>query len=210
MIRVLIVGAVRLYRDGIAHALGLEDGLAVAGAAGSADEARDLIEALDPDVVLVDLAMPDGLEFVRRLTSERRRVVVLSVPDRDREILACAEAGVAGLVTRDGSFADLVAAIVSAARGELTCSPYVAALLLRRVASLVSTQPARGGHLTVREREVVTLLEERLSNKEIARRLHIEVATVKNHVHNIFEKLHIERRADVAAALRRVEHALEL
>ena len=205
MIQVVIVGAVRLYREGVAHTLAQEDGIAVTGTAASAAEALRVIASLDPDVVLVDLAMPDGLTVVRLLARESaRRVVALACPSSDPEILACAEAGIAGLVTRDGSIDDLRRAIESAVRDELICSPHVAALLLRRVASLVGIQPVGRGweQLTFREREIVQLLEEGLSNKEIARRLCIEIPTVKNHVHHILAKLHLAQRSEVAGALR--------
>lgn len=203
-----MVGAVRLYREGIAHALAQEDGIAVTGTAASAADALRAIADLDPDAVLVDLAMPDGLTVVRLLAGQSgRRVVALACPSGDREILACAEAGIAGLVTRDGSIDDLREVIESAVRDELLCSPHVAALLLRRVASLVGVQPVGPGweQLTIREREIVGLLDGGLSNKEISRRLYIEVATVKNHVHHILEKLHVARRSEVAGALRRAE-----
>jgi two-component system nitrate/nitrite response regulator NarL len=213
VIEVVMVGAVRLYREGIAHALAQErGGIAVTGTASSAGEAIRAIADLDPNVVLVDLAMPEALDVVRRLAGQSgRRVVVLGCPDGDREILACAEAGIAGLVTRDGSVGDLCEAIESAVRNELACTPYVAGLLLRRVASLVGRQPNGPGwsQLTLREREVAGLLEAGFSNKEIARRLCVELATVKNHVHHILEKLHVGQRSEVAGALRCAEHLVE-
>jgi two-component system, NarL family, nitrate/nitrite response regulator NarL len=212
VIAVAVVGEVRLYRDGLAHALEQEDEFACTGTAATLGEAVALVEDSAPDVALVDLAMADALETVRALTDKPEvAVVVLAVPDRDEAILACAEAGIAGLVTRDGSFSDLVEAISGAARGELATTPRVAGVLLRRVASLVAQQPADlDRRLTVREREIAGLLERGLSNKEIATKLCIEVATVKNHVHNILEKLDVGRRADVAAAFRGLRAGAEI
>ena len=213
MITVAVVGEVRLYRDGLAHALEGEDGYACAGTAATLGEAVGLIEESAPDVALVDLAMADALATVRALTEPPDvAVVVLAVPDQDETIVACAEAGIAGLVTRDGSFSDLLEAISGAARGELATTPRVAGVLLRRVASLVAQQPAAvdRARLTVREREIAGLLERGLSNKEIATRLCIEVATVKNHVHNILEKLDVARRAEVATAFRGLRAGAEI
>src|SRR5262249_26135221 len=116
-----------------------------------------------------------------------------------------AEAGIHGYVTRDGSVNDVVVAIQSAVRGEVACSPRVAALLFQRVATLseathgVQARPM----LTRRELEIAGLITEGLSNKEIARSLRISSATVKNHVHNVLEKLQIRRRGEAAARLRR-------
>src|SRR5439155_827652 len=105
---------------------------------------------------------------------------------------------------REASIDDLVTVIESVARGEAICSPRVAAGLLRRVAALAA---GHGGdlpraQLTNREREIVRLIDNGLSNKEIARALGIEVATVKNHVHNILEKLQVHRRGEAAARVR--------
>jgi two-component system, NarL family, nitrate/nitrite response regulator NarL len=205
VIAVGIVGEVRLYRDGLAHALEAEAGFSCAGTAATLPEAIALVEEASPDVALVDLAMADALATVRALTRQPHvAVVVLAVPDSEQAIVGCAEAGIAGLVTRDGSFADLVEAIAGAARGELATTPRVAGVLLRRVASLVAQQPdeADRARLTSREREIAGLIERGLSNKEIAAKLCIEVATVKNHVHNILEKLDVARRGEVAAAFR--------
>lgn len=198
-----IVGEVRLYRDGLADVLDRTEGIRVVGTASSLEEALQLVDERAPDVMLVDLAITDGIGAVRALTP-CTRVVVLAVPELDSEILACAEAGIAGLVTRDASIAELVGSIVSAAHGELACTPRVAGVLLRRVAA-VGRPPDEPPHrpLTPRERQVVALIEEGLSNKEIAHRLYIEVATVKNHVHNILEKLQVSRRHAAAELLRR-------
>src|SRR5205823_14959048 len=127
-------------------------------------------------------------------------VVALGVADAEPEMLACIEAGVVGLVSRDASFAELVATLVGAARGEVHCSPRFAGVLARRVASLAARRDADPAldRLTARECEIVALVEQNLSNKEIAVRLGIEVATVKNHVHNLLDKLQVHRRSDVA------------
>ena len=110
----------------------------------------------------------------------------------------------AGYVGRGDSLEDLVAAVESAARGELHCSPKIAGSLVRRVAILAAGRAVVSlqGRLTSREREIARFLEKGLSNKEIATALCIEVATVKNHVHNLLEKLNVHRRTHVAGAVR--------
>jgi DNA-binding NarL/FixJ family response regulator len=212
MIRVAIVGEVVLYRDGLAHALAREQNISMAGTAATVEEAEALVDAEAPDIVLVDLTMTNALHAVRELASRPEvHIVALAVPDREPAILACAEAGIAGLVTREASFADLVEAITRAMCGDLACTPHVAGVLLRRISTLVAGLPAEpGGRLTDREREIVALLEQRLSNKEIAARLCIEVATVKNHVHNILVKLEVQRRGDVAGAFRRLGQSIAI
>ena len=114
------------------------------------------------------------------------------------------EAGAAGYLTRDASLRDLFAALSSAVRDEVLCSPRIVASLARRLARLAEQHATRPtpASLTAREAEVVGLLDAGLSNKEIATRLCIELPTVKNHVHHILEKLHVNRRGEAAARLR--------
>ena len=115
-----------------------------------------------------------------------------------------AEAGAAGYLLRSDPLVELVAVIGSVARGETRCSPRVAAALLRRVATLSHERrhQAEPTRLTAREREVLQLVDDGLSNKQIARRLSIELRTVKNHVHHILEKFQVHRRAEAAARFR--------
>ena len=211
-VRVLIVSDVRLYRDGLAHGLGAHHGLLVVGTATHIDEAIRLAADLLPSVILVDHALPDGFPAIRLILAARPgvKVVVLGVLEEDENVLACAEAGVAGYVPREASLEDLIEAIECAARGELRCSPQIGATLLRQLARRAAgSEDARSRPpLTSREVEIVRLIEQGLSNKEIAGRLGIQVATVKNHVHNLLEKLRIHRRTEAADRLRgRFSHA---
>jgi len=133
------------------------------------------------------------------------KVVALGVPEVEPHILACAEAGVTAYVPREGSLDDLVATLKGVAVGEMRCSPRIAASLFRRVATLALERHAERatGRLTVRETEILKLVDEGLTNKEIARRLYIELPTVKNHMHNILEKLQLRSRREAAAWMRR-------
>jgi two-component system nitrate/nitrite response regulator NarL len=206
MIRLAIVADIRLYREGLAECLGRRDGFEVVCTASTPTQAWIGISELHPDTLLVDMAIDESRAAILHLMdlAPGTHIVALGVADVEGDVLACAEAGAAGYVPRDGSIEDLVAAIQCAARGELLCSPRMAGSLLRRVAALAAEQ---GHHppalaLTGREREVVRLIDQGLSNKEIARQLGIEVATVKNHVHNLLEKLQVHRRSEAAACLR--------
>jgi two-component system, NarL family, nitrate/nitrite response regulator NarL len=204
----VVVSDIRLYRDGLAELLGRRPGLEVVGIAASLAAAVGETRHRRPDIVLVDVAArprPAAIgELVRAIPETK--VVALAVADADEDVLGYAEAGVVGYVTRESSLDELVSAIESVARDEMVCSPRMTATLLRRVAELAAARApdtARAARLTGREVQIVRLIEDGLSNKEIARRLYIEVATVKNHVHNILEKLQVKRRGEAAALLRR-------
>ncbi len=206
MIRVAIVADTRLYREGLAQVLSRDSRICVAATVARRDEALASLPDLQADVVLVDMAMPESLGALRAIVERvpDGRVIAIGVLEDDDEVLSCAEVGAAGYVPREASLDDLVTVIESVARGEAICSPRVTASLLRRVAALAA---GNGGglpraQLTSREREIVGLIDRGLSNKEIARDLGIEVATVKNHVHNILEKLQVHRRGEAAARVR--------
>lgn len=204
-IRVMIVGDVRLYREGIAASLEHRIDLDVVSTARSSDARHHAVECA-PDVLVLDMAAAQSVELIRTLGSSapQTRVVAFAVEETEHDILLCAEAGAAGYVAADGTLDDLVNTIRSVARGELLCSPRIAATLFRalRVQTAESGVDRLALALTAREREIAPLLEQGLSNKEIAAQLHIEVATVKNHVHNLLEKLQVGSRGEAAARLR--------
>jgi DNA-binding NarL/FixJ family response regulator len=205
MILVYIVGAVRVYRDGLARELDGRSDLRVVGSAAGAEEARGPIESLGPDVVLVDTSTPAGVDVARRLAgaTSGTKLVALAAAEDDRTVIACAEAGVSAFVAAAGTLDDIVAATKAVVRGEAACSPRVAATLLRRVADGAREHPlGEFAPLTSRERQVVALIDDGLSNKEIAARLGIELSTVKNHVHNLLDKLGARGRAEAAARVR--------
>jgi DNA-binding NarL/FixJ family response regulator len=203
-IRVLILADIRLYREGLALLLDGRPAFEVVGSAASLGETMaGLWKAAD--VVLLDMAMPRSLEAARTIAAREAapRVVAIAVPEADQDVVACAEAGVSGYVTRDDSSETMAAVIESVARGELLATPRIAAVLLRRVNSLAAaSDPADYLRLTPREHEIVNLIDQGFSNKAIARHLRIELATVKNHVHNILEKLQVRGRAEAAHRLR--------
>ena len=201
----LVVAEVRLYREGLASALDAEDGIDVVGAYAAPTEA--LARGVDPDVVLVDVAGDESLPILSSLQGAlpHAHLVAMAIRDAEQDVMACAEAGAAGYVTREQSVGDVASIVRAVARGEMPCTPRMAGSMLRRIAVLAgeaSPPPEGVPQLTPREAEVVDLIGRGLSNKQIARALCIELATVKNHVHNVLEKLGVTRRNDAVARVR--------
>jgi two-component system nitrate/nitrite response regulator NarL len=208
--RLLIASDVRVYREGLELLLRDVDGIVLVGTAANAEDGAQRVRELLPDVVLLDMSMHEAFSVAKQVvrTAKNTKIVALAMPEAESDVLTCAEIGIAGYVTRDGSLNDVVAAIGAAARGEVSCSPRIAGLLFRRVAALSTPRRVAGtyGVLTAREAQIVRLLQEGLSNKMISRSLGIELATVKNHVHSILAKLGVHRRAEAVSLLQRREH----
>ncbi len=206
VIRLLVVDDCRLQRDALARVLHSEPW--VAGIETAPDCASALRHPIGfpPTITLLNMTMAQSLDSLRTLAHSGRkaRVVSMGVSEDEGEIIACAEAGAAGYLLRADPLSQLQAVIQCVAKGEALCSPRVAATLLGRVTMLAAERGGHGGfaQLTAREYEVLTLLEDDLSNREIADRLCIEVRTVKNHVHSILDKLGVDRRGRAAARLR--------
>jgi two-component system NarL family response regulator len=200
-IRVFIADDNRLLREGLVSMLAEQKDIIVVGSAASGGQALDQITQLLPDVALVDIGMPDkdGLDVTQTLRKDLPtvKVIILGMPDLTDEIMACIEAGAAGYVLKEASFDYLVESIRSVQRGESFCSPRMAASLFSRIAELAGERvPENSIKLTPREVEVINKIADGLSNKEIAGQLFIEVQTVKNHVHNILDKLQLHNRLE--------------
>ena len=210
-LRVAVVAGVRLVREGLSRILGGEPGIALVEPA-SLLRASSAEAEVHPHVVIADSALVRTTDLVARAAAAGATVVAFGVAEDDEEeVLACAEAGVVGIVERDATVQDLVETLQTSVTGNARCSPRVTALVLRRVAKLASLPQEDGTSpsLTRREWEIAALIERGLSNKEIAAQLGIETATVKNHVHSLLEKLRVKRRGEVPAALRnRRSHSL--
>ena len=205
VIRVLVLGDVRLHREGLAALIARDGRVTVTALAATAEGVSR--EAGSIDVIVVDTATYQEPERLRALADVvQKPIVALGVPTDERSVIAFAELGVLGFVERDASLDELVSSILCAARGEASFTPPIATTLLRRVTSLATPRvSADVTGLTARERQIVEIIAEGLSNKEIAARLSIEVATVKNHVHNILEKLQVSRRTEAVTRLRLVD-----
>ena len=201
--RVLLVSEVRLHRELLADALAGHDGLELAGSAPS--NAATAAATFGASVVVVNAAPVAAADELRALAVALpgAKIVAVGVPTDDDAIVGILEAGAAGYVTAEQSLPELIAAVEAAAAGELQCPPHLAAALVRRVTALAAGGPraTNGNGLTPREREIASFVAKGLSNKQIARSLSIERATVKNHVHTILVKLGITRRDQVAARL---------
>lgn len=206
--RLLIAAHIRVYREGLADILAREAGIEVVATSKDWRDTFEQVRALQPDIVLLDPALSDGMQIIRDLVDGAMRVevVAFAAPVTESAVAECAEAGVSGYVTHDDSFGDLLATIRSVARGEPLCSPRAAGALLRRLRALAQAQSLGFPEmrLTRREHEVIGLIDEGLSNKQIARRLCIELPTVKNHVHHILGKLDATRRTEAVARMRHI------
>lgn len=200
--KVLVVTSIRLYRDGVADALRQFVDVERAMTAATGAEAIVAISKSDCDVVLVDMSLSDSADTVRALVVARPtvKVVALGVLEDDPGLAAYAELGVCGYVSRDASIDELGEALRSALRGEAPCSGRIAAGLLRHIAfqarsHLKSHVPLQ---LTCRERDILSLLENEMTNKEIARALDISLSTVKNHVHSVLVKMGAAHRHELS------------
>jgi DNA-binding NarL/FixJ family response regulator len=202
---VFILSDVRLYREGLALSLSRQTRIAVKGVAEISPRGLSQVIEHKPDVIILDVGGSNSFDFARSLTAQSpaMKIIAFAVNEIEEDVLACANAGFAGYVPHEGSEADLLAAIDHAMRGELYCSPRVAGLLFRHLAitSARHAPPTEPTMLTRREQHVLELLAQGMSNKEIAREARISSATVKNHVHNILEKLQVRRRGEAAARL---------
>ena len=211
--RLIVASELRLLRDGLAEALARQADMRVVSVASDAGEVRAAVRAHAPDVLLLDAGLAGSLALAREFAPDGAvRVIAFAVADDDHALVACIEAGVAGYIARDGTLHDVVEAVRSVGRGETICSPRLAASLFRRLAVLERERRSTSvsdrsdsddiSLLSARERQVLSLLDQGLANKEIASRLNVEVATVKQHVHRILEKLHVRRRGQAVARAR--------
>ena len=202
-IRVLVVDDEDLVRTGLRLILQAEPDLEVVGAAADGADALERAAVLAPDVVLMDVRMPrmDGLEATRRLLAlpgTTVRVLVLTTFDLDEHVYAALQAGASGFLLKDVPAVQLVHAIRVVAAGEALLAPSITRRLIARFAIAAPPTPtARAGELerlTSRERDVLLLLGEGLSNTEIGQRLFIGEATVKTHVARVLAKLELRDR----------------
>lgn len=199
MIRVVIVDDHPIVRSGLRTLLDGQAGLVVVGEAGDGTSAIALAAELEPDVVLCDLRLGDGLDGVGVTRALRGSggpaIVILTTYDHDTDIMRAVEAGAVGYLLKDAAPETIVRAVEQAAAGE---SVLTAAQTERVVATMRSAPRA----LSEREREVLALVVEGLSNRQIAKRLFVSEATVKTHLAHVFDKLDVTSRTAAAAAAR--------
>ena len=199
--RVMLVDDHAVVRQGLRTFLDLQDDITVVGEAKDGVEALQIVQELEPDVVLMDLVMPrmDGIETVRRMKALRPhiQIIVLTSFGDDQKVFAAIRAGATGFLLKDVSPQDLAAAIHAARRGEASLAPGIATKLLQEIA--IGSNPAAEEHtLTEREYAVLALIAQGRSNRQISEELTISEKTVKTHVSNILTKLHLEDRTQAA------------
>jgi DNA-binding NarL/FixJ family response regulator len=212
-VRVLLVDDQALFREALATLLGVRPEIEIVGEAGDGHAALEQAARLRPDVVLMDLHMPvlDGIAATRRLRVEQPgiRVLALTTFDDDEDVFAALRAGAVGYLLKDVASDRLVEALLAAARGESVLQPSVAARVVARFAQLPDDAPRRPQPLVVplsdRELEVLRLLAEGGSNREIAGALFLAEGTVKNHVTNVLAKLGARDRTQAALRARALD-----
>jgi two-component system, NarL family, response regulator LiaR len=201
-ITVLVVDDHAVVREGVRAFLATQPDLAVVGTAASGEEALRLAAEHAPDVVLMDLVMPgmDGVETTRRLRqlTPRSQVLVLTSYDQDEHICPAIRAGAQSYLLKEVGSVELAEAIRKVARGEAVLHPRVAARVIQELHGARRDQPNAFTELSERELDVLKLIAEGRSNAEIAERLVISEKTVKSHVSNILDKLHLDDRTQAA------------
>ncbi|HEU5299068.1 MAG TPA: response regulator transcription factor [bacterium] len=198
-IRVLIVDDHQLFRRGVSALLAGREDIEVVGEANNGREAVERARELMPDVVLMDIKMPelDGLAATKQLKAEMPyvRIMMLTVSETDEDLFEAIKAGASGYLLKNVDPDHLVASVLQVQRGEVPIAPTMAAKILRELTTPSETSIQS---LTARERQVLELLASGMANKEIAFTLKISENTVKNHLRNILEKLHLQNRVQAA------------
>ena len=206
-IRVVIADDHALYRRGLQAVVLLEDGIEIVGEAGNGDEAIERTVELLPDIVLMDVRMPQtsGIEACQRIKElvPSTRIIMLTMSDEESDLYEAVKAGANGYLLKDIPAEEIAAGIIKVAGGDSLISPSMASKLLAEFAQMSKRQEERPSgvvvpRLTEREREVLRLVARGMPNKEIAASLFISENTVKNHVRNILDKLQLHSRMEAA------------
>jgi DNA-binding NarL/FixJ family response regulator len=208
VIRVLLADDQALVRAGFRALLDAERDITIVGEAANGDEAVRMVLDLAPDVVLMDIRMPDvdGLEATRRIAADGRlagvHVVILTTFELDEYVFEAIRHGASGFLVKDTEPVELLAAIRAVARGDALLSPSVTRRLIAEFATRSKVPPPTGAldQLTDREREVVTLIAEGLTNDQIAERLYMSPATAKTHANRAMAKIGARDRAQLVVA----------
>jgi DNA-binding NarL/FixJ family response regulator len=209
MIRIIIADDHPIVRDGLRKLLKLEDDFEVVGEAADGREVLDRVQELDPDVLLLDLRMPnlDGLSALQVLqqTNKRTKVIVLTASEDKNEFVQAMKLGCSGIVLKQTAPELIVKSIRKVYGGEIWLDSNTTAAVMRQFASPSDIASGAGpgksrerSPLSQREREIVQLVAQGFKNKEMAEKMFISEQTVKNHLHNIFHKLGVSDRLELA------------
>ena len=208
-VRIVIADDHPIVRDGLKKLLLLEDDFEVVGEAGDGREVLEKVQSLDPDVLLLDLRMPnlDGLSALQALqqTNKRTRVIVLTASEDKNEFVQAMKLGCSGIVLKQTAPDLIVKSIRKVNAGEIWLDSHTTAAVMRQFSTGLESSGSGGGArgrernpLSTREREIVALVAQGYKNKEMAEKMFISEQTVKNHLHNIFDKLGVSDRLELA------------
>lgn len=199
-IRILIADDHPLFRDGVAHSLAGEPDLAIVGQAATGEEAFQLANDFLPDVVLLDIAMPgqDGLVTAQKIAVACPvvRIIMLTVSEDEDDLLSALKAGARGYVLKGVSARELANAVRSVATGGVYISPTLANTVLFEMTNSERDDPLN--ELSQRERDILRLVSEGLTNREIGERMHLAEKTIKYYMTNVLQKLHVRSRVEAA------------
>ncbi len=199
-IRILIADDHPLFRDGVAHSLASEPDLTIVGQAGSGEEAFDLANTLLPDILLLDIAMPDqgGITAARRISAACPvvQIIMLTVSEDEDDLMNALKAGARGYVLKGVSARELANVVRAIAAGDVYISPALAGSVLFEMTHNRPVDPI--DDLTQRERDILSLVAEGLTNREIGERLHLAEKTIKHYMTNVLQKLHVRSRVEAA------------
>ncbi len=208
MIRVVIADDHPIVRDGLRKLLALEDDVEVVGEAGDGREVLERVQELDPDVLLLDLRMPnlDGLSALQALqqSNANTKVIVLTASEDKNEFVQAMKLGCSGIVLKQTAPDLIVKSIRKVNSGEIWLDSHTTAAVMRQFSSPMDLPTTGQGKtrerspLSQREREIVALVAQGYKNKEMAEKMFISEQTVKNHLHNIFDKLGVSDRLELA------------
>lgn len=207
---IIVLTPVRLFGEGLAHCFDAKPGMCAIALVSDLAGLRSALSTTQANIALIDVTQGVSLSDVRAISVEWPHVplVALGLNEQRQEVVRCGQAGFAGYIARNASIDSLCTTLGEIVEGRLNCPPEISGCLLRALFRKESiSEPSESDSdpdLTKRESEVLELLGQGLSNKEISNKLCLSVATVKHHVHNILEKLKLERRAQV---MRRVRDA---
>jgi DNA-binding NarL/FixJ family response regulator len=208
VIRIVIADDHPIFRDGLRKLLNLEGDFSVVGEAKDGNEVLDIVRQTEPDILLLDLRMPslDGLSVLQSLKtiSARCKVIILTASEDKNEFVQAMKLGCSGIVLKQTATELLYKSIRKVHQGEIWLDSHTTAAVIRQFASPARLTPSdrkgRGERspLSTREREIVALVAQGFKNKEIAEKIFISEQTVKNHLHNIFDKLGVSDRLELA------------
>jgi len=209
-VRIVIADDHPIVRDGLKKLLLLEDDFEVVGEAGDGREVLSKVQEVDPDVLLLDLRMPnlDGLAALQALqqTNKRTRVIVLTASEDKNEFVQAMKLGCSGIVLKQTAPELIVKSIRKVNSGEIWLDSHTTAAVMRQFSTNLDGSSSQGSNgkgrerspLSTREREIVALVAQGYKNKEMAEKMFISEQTVKNHLHNIFDKLGVSDRLELA------------